>query len=306
MLILTKTHLAGIADGQVETVLDESGLLAAAATQGLAVAATEDGRLIATTGPLADGIETGIDEPITSLLVRSADPLEVFIGTEGAHLHHLADGTTRRVRAFDELSCRDEWHTPWGGPPAVRTLTASADGYVYADIHVGSIMRSADGGQSWEPVTPSLHQDVHQVATSPAAASRVVANTAAAVYVSDDHGQSWDHRGSDLDDRYGRAVAVHPHRPDVMLATVSDGPHGEDVHGQLYRTTSAGRSWEHVVDGFPPSTPKNINTGLLAFTADGRAWAATDTRLFVSEDAGASWQQHWQGKGEILQLASPV
>ncbi len=306
MLILTKTRLAGIVDGRVEPVLDEPGIAAVAATQGLGVAALEDGRLMATTGPLASGLATNIDEPITSLLVRSADPLEVLIGTEGAHLHRLSGGTFERVTGFDELNCRDAWRTPWGGPPAVRTLAASADGYVYADIHVGSIMRSGDGGKTWEPVTPTLHEDVHQVATSPAAASRVVANTAAAVYVSDDHGQSWDHRGSDLDDRYGRAVAVHPHRPDVMLATVSDGPHGEDVHGQLYRTDRAGRSWRHVAEGFPASTPKNINTGQVAFTADGRAWAATDTRLFVSEDDGASWQQHWQGETEILQLASPA
>ena len=64
------------------------------------------------------------------------------------------EGPAERVVAFDELACREEWYTPWGGPPAVRTFAKTQDGFCYADIHVGSIMRSPDEGISWEPVTP--------------------------------------------------------------------------------------------------------------------------------------------------------
>ena len=44
----------------------------------------------------------------------------------------------------------------------MRSLAHSGD-WVFADIHVGS-MRSPDRGTTWEPVTPDLDADVHQVA----------------------------------------------------------------------------------------------------------------------------------------------
>ena len=228
----------------------------------------------------------------------------MLIGTTPAHVYRLADDgrPAARIAPFDALDCRDGWHTPWGGPPAVRSLADTPDGTVYADIHVGSIMRSADHGRSWQPVTPDLHEDVHQVATCAAAPDRVAANTARAVYLSDDLGRSWSHRGDDLGARYGRAIAIDPTDPDVMLATVSDGPHGDDVHGQLYRTDDAGRTWSHVCDGFPDSTAQNINTSHVVFTADGIAWACVDRTLYVGDDHGRRWSTFWAGPEPIRMI----
>jgi hypothetical protein len=87
------------------------------------------------------------------------------------------DGTANLCTGFEALPVRSEWYTPWGGPPAVRSFAATTDGCVYADIHVGSIMRSPDQGHTWEPVTPTLHNDVHEVATTPASDNHVAANT---------------------------------------------------------------------------------------------------------------------------------
>ena len=79
----------------------------------------------------------------------------LLIGTEEAHLYEVDESSqVRRIKSFDELPCREHWHTPWGGPPAVRSLAVSSDGQtVYADIHVGSIMRSEDAGLTWELCT---------------------------------------------------------------------------------------------------------------------------------------------------------
>jgi photosystem II stability/assembly factor-like uncharacterized protein len=227
------------------------------------------------------------------LLVRQESPLELLIGTEPPHLFHwsLADGLVRN-EAFAELPCRSRWHTPWGGPPAVRSL-ASPDGQtVYADIHVGSIMRSLDGGSTWAAVTPTLNEDVHRVAACPSAPNRVYANTARAVYVSEDRGQSWHDRGVGLGHAYGREVAVHPDQPDVLLATVSDGPHGENVHGRLWRSGNAGESWQPVGGEFPASTPDNIDTYHVTFDAAGTAWAAVGSVLYRSGDLGQRWTSY--------------
>ncbi len=175
---------------------------------------------------------------------------------------------------------------------------------MYADIHVGSIMRSADGGIIWEPVTPTLHQDVHQVAVSAGGAKGVYANTANGVWISRDRGDNWVYVGDRLGGRYGRAIVVHPKDPAVMLASVSDGPTGDDVHGQLYRTEDGGYNWRQVVEGFVPSTSGNIDTHHVVFDARGDAWAIVGEQLYQGRFAGRQWKPYWQAPQPLRLLAA--
>ncbi|MHC4986455.1 MAG: WD40/YVTN/BNR-like repeat-containing protein, partial [Planctomycetota bacterium] len=259
--------------GEAQEVFSAEGIVRVAESDGLVVAALGDGTIVLIRGDDQETISTGISEPIESLLILDEARPTVLIGTEAPHIYLLDGGSVRHNESFADLPCRSGFHTPWGGPAAVRSLAATAEGYVYADIHVGSIMVSADCGRTWQPVTPELHEDVHQVATSPAAPNRVYANTADSVWISDDRGESWAHRGDDLANRYGRCITVCPTDGDVVLATVSDGPHGQNVHGELWRTDNVGKTWQHVTDGFPASTADNINTYHVAFETADRAWA---------------------------------
>jgi len=239
--------------------------------------------------------------------VECADILpdgSVWIGTEGPHIYRYAGGTVSKADAFDKFDGRDDFYTPWGGPASVRSFAHTANGQVYADIHVCSIIRSADSGQSWEAVTPDLHEDVHQVVTHSGEPDAVYANTADAVFVSPDRGASWHHRADGQPYRYGRAIAIHPEDPDAMIVSVSRGPHG-DADGRLYRTPDRGRSWSHIVSGFPESTTTNIDTFQVAFTPDGRTWASVERSLYVSEDKGEHWSTQTQFSDPIKKIAVP-
>lgn len=248
--------------------------------------------------------DTGITGSIESLLLVDEDPLRLLIGTEPPCLYEFTGaGPAVRNESFAALECRSGWHTPWGGPAAVRSFAKTPDGSVYADIHVGSIMRSADDGITWEPVVPELHEDVHQVATCPAAPEHVYADTAAAVYISHDRGNSWIHCSEDMNNRYGRAIAVHPGDPDCILATVSDGPHGENVHGELWHTDDGGKHWEHITHGFPGSTTGNIDTFHLAFDREGTAWAIVDKQLFAGYNDASRWGLYWTASELIGMIA---
>ena len=272
---------------------------------GRVFAATERGEVLVVDGD--SGVTahpSGIDGAIDSMLVLDGEAGVLLLGTGEAHLYRATLGRgvrVERVAAFDALECRSGWDTPWGGPPALRSMAATPDGWVYADIHVGSIMRSPDRGVSWEPVTPTLHRDVHEVATCPTAPERVYANTAAAVYVSRDRGDSWQHCGQGLGARYGRAMAVHPRNPDSMLAAVSDGPHGEHVRGGLFRSDDGGVTWEHVSDGFPASTRENIDTFHVQFDASGVPWASVGSTLYRGSASGR-WGAHWRAPEPIVML----
>lgn len=301
MLLATDTTAYTHTEADFEPIC-EGDIAALAEGDRYQVVARQNGDLMLRTAKQTQTVATGIAPPPACLVILDENPLHLLIGTAEAHIYRFKDGKTERLESFDKMPVRQQWHTPWGGPPDVRSLAATADGWVYADIHVGSIMRSPDRGQTWEPVTPDLHEDVHQVATSSQIDDRVYANTARAVYLSDDRGRSWQHRAEGFPYRYGRAIAVHPDDPDCLLATVSKGPHG-DAQGRLYRTDDAGRTWAHVTGGFPDALSHNIDTFHIAFSRDGRAWVVNDRTLYVSEDKGQTWKSAWQAPEPIQMIA---
>ena len=298
MLIATRSTVYALESDTPEIIFDNQPVIRVVEGDRFQIIALKTGDLVILSEGNTQTFTTGIEEDIEALHILGEDPLHLLIGTEAPHVYRLLDGKVKRLESFDQLECRDDFYTPWGGPAAVRSFASTPDGWVYADIHVGSIMRSPDRGDTWEPVTPDLNDDVHQVATSPQTNDRVYANTARSVYISDDRGQSWDHRSEGFPYQYGRAIAVHPADKDCLLATVSKGPHG-DAGGQLYHSTNAGQSWNHVTGGYPETIPGNIDTFQVAFSQDGTAWSIVEQTLYRSDDRGQTWTAFWNAPEEI-------
>ena len=163
-------------------------------------------------------------------------------------------------------------------------------------------MRSQDNGETWEPVNPSLHRDVHEVAISQTDPNKVYANTYLSVYVTNDRGENWSHRSDSLNKRYGRGFAVHPEDTNILLCGLSDGPSGSNVHGQLYRTENAGETWSNIETGFPKYTRKNIDTFHIAFGSQA-AWVTDEETLYRSMDDGKTWETFWKATEEITMIS---
>jgi hypothetical protein len=207
----------------------------------------------------------------------------VHVGSSEARLFRLTDGALEPVVAFDEAEGRSEWYTPWGGPPATRSISEWGDD-VYVNVHVGGILHTGDHGRTWNR-TIDIDADVHQVATTE---ELVLAACAGGLATSGDHGTTWTMRSEGLEAPYSRAVVVCG---DTVLVSASEGPRGG--RAAVYRGDLRGGPFERCTVGLPGWFDGNIDTYCLDALNDGSfaAFGTSDGRLFGSEDAGSTWDE---------------
>ncbi|HEX5903078.1 MAG TPA: hypothetical protein VF028_08220 [Actinomycetota bacterium] len=225
-------------------------------------------------------------------------PTGVLAGTDEAHVLRLADdGSFERDGSFDAIEGRDAWYTPWGGPPAVRSMAVDLAGRIHANVHVGGIPRSGDGGASWEP-TIEIDADIHQVIAHPTQADIVLAAGAVGLAISENGGTSWRIEADGLHSSYARAVAV---AGDTILLTAATGPHGG--RGAVYRIPIEGIAFEKCADGLPGWFDGNIDSGWLVADGAAVAFGTSTGDVFLSEDEGRTWGRAAEGLPQIRALA---
>jgi hypothetical protein len=215
----------------------------------------------------------------------------VHAGTYDARLLRLRDGALAPVPGFDDAPGRDEWH-PVGVSLHVRSMTSTADeGAFLANVHVGGILRSTDGGDTWAP-TIRVDDDVHEVRAHPTNPSVVMAAASVGLCTSADGGATWATETGGLTDTYARAVAF---TDDAVLVSVSDGPFTE--RSMVFARPATGGELAPVEGGLPAGgLARNVDTACLA---TGRGQAA------LADGAGDVWASA-QGVGAWKRLAESL
>ena len=170
-----------------------------------------------------------------SELARSEHDLVALTCAVRRHLrgHHRRAAVLRAegnvlvpLPSFDDAPGRDDWHQV-GPPIEVRSLTSTADGAVIlANVHVGGILRSLDGGDSWLP-TMDVDNDVHEVLAHSDRPDVVVAAAAVGLLRSHDAGATWTIETAGLTSTYSRAVAT---LDDTVYLSNADGPFAKTSH----------------------------------------------------------------------------
>jgi hypothetical protein len=220
-------------------------------------------------------------------------PSGLLVGTSEAHLLRLVvskpteSWTNTRLTAadgFDTAEGRETWYTPWGGPPDVRSVSRSDDGTIYANVHVGGIVRSTDGGASWEP-TIDIHSDVHQVLAPEGRPGLVLAACARGLAISEDHGDTWRFETDGLHADYCRAVAVGD---GTLYLSASRSHRGNEA--ALYRRPVEGGRFEKCSGDLPEWFSRNIDTACVAANGSKVAFGTDDGSVFVSDDSGGTWE----------------
>lgn len=207
-------------------------------------------------------------------------PDRIWIGADQARLFHLADGRLTEDLTFAQAPGRERWHTPWGGPPDVRSLARGSDGVLYVNVHVGGVLRYDDEG-----IFPTLDidADVHQVMADPRRGGVVFAATARGLAQSND-GHDFHFRTEGLEHHYCRAVAL---AGQTVLISASRGPRGGDSH--VYRSPVAGGAFERCWTGLPGDFESNVDTHHL-LARRGEVFLGHGTTVWRSTDEGRGWQ----------------
>jgi hypothetical protein len=245
-------------------------------------------------GAWADVATVG-DGTVTCLLPT---PTGLLVGTSGARLLRLVEGRLVPNEPFVRVEGREAWHTPWGDPPDTRSLTRGPDGALYANVHVGGVVRSTDEGRTWAP-TLDIDLDVHQVLADPGRPGRVFAAAAVGLVVSEDGGAHWRTETDGLHAPYCRAVAL---ADGALLLSASTGPGGR--RAAVYRRPlDGGTSFERCREGLPQWFGDNVDTYCLVASGQTVVLGTGDGRVYRSADAGRTWSQAAKGYPPITCVA---
>ena len=219
----------------------------------------------------------------------------IYVGTDDARMLRLSHGSGALdpIDSFDQITGRDAWFAGSAivngqhlGPPlGIRSVTANSDGSVlFANVHVGGIPRSTDGGRTWQP-TIDIHSDVHEVCAHPVNPDRVVAASAVGLCISRDAGATWTIERTGLHAPYCSAVAFS--RDDILVSASTD--HFAD-QGRIYRRPIAPDGLLTAVEeGMPAWTEGIVDTGCIATNGSSIAVVDRGGNLYRSDNFGRVW-----------------
>jgi hypothetical protein len=241
--------------------------------------------------------ESGLDgQQVFSVAVSAADGA-VYAGTEPSALFRSDDRgrTWRELEGLLELPSRPNWSfppRPWTSH--VRWIAPSPHdaSVLLAGIELGGLMRSTDGGKTWDDHRPGAQRDVHSLAWHPQVPGRAYEAGGGGAAWSDDAGATWNPADEGRDRHYTWSVAVDPVDPELWFVSASTGPfaaHGRrgDPQALIYRRRDGG--WEPLAGGLPEPLPA-MPYALVA--VEGRLFAGlANGELWESGDRGDSWRR---------------
>jgi len=230
---------------------------------------------------------------ITALAISPVDGA-LYAGTEPSSLFASRDGggSWRELEGLKNLPSASTWSfppRPWTSHVRSIALSYEDPNLVVAGIELGGVVRSEDGGESWQDQRPGAYADCHLL-TAHAAAPNTLYEAAGGGYAeSEDFGESWVAADEGLKHHYVWGLAVDRDDPTLLYVSAAFGPgraHGGGFSdAAIYRRRAKGR-WESVVEHlseFPytlvgdPEKPGALYAGF------------GNGRIVYSHNAGENW-----------------
>jgi photosystem II stability/assembly factor-like uncharacterized protein len=139
---------------------------------------------------------THLDSPMNALdvwriAVDPTDPDIIFAGTRPAAVFRSTDGG----RSWQKRPAEIAKECPNVRIPRITALTVDPSDHrkVWAGIEVDGVLRSTDGGDSWQRIPQSgiPDPDIHDIAVTVNGKATVLTSTPREIFASTDSGDSW-------------------------------------------------------------------------------------------------------------------
>ena len=253
-------------------------------------------------------VGAGITEPqVMSVAVsvpeRVGDEGVVYAGTEPSTLFRSTDGgaTWHDCAALRALPSAPTWSfppRPYTSHVRCITLDPHTPGVLTLCIEAGALVRSTDAGETWTDRVPTGPWDTHTLLVHPDAPDRLYAaagdgfmRPGTGYAESDDAGASWRRIGKGLAQHYLWGAAVDPADPETVIISAARSPNQahNPTAAESFVYRRSGDGWQPCGDGMP------VGAGMLAAVLATNAaepgvfYAAANTGLYRSADAGRSW-----------------
>jgi photosystem II stability/assembly factor-like uncharacterized protein len=233
---------------------------------------------------------------------RSGDHSVVYAGTEPSNLYRSDDDgrSWRPLPGLNDVPSAPTWSfppRPWTSHVRWIACHYTDPQLLFAGIELGGVMRTRDGGLTWDDRKPGSYADSHVVLTHPIAPERVYEAAGDGVAMSADAGDTWTPVDEGMEHHYVWGLAVDPTDPDLWFVSAAPGPmqtHGRgDARAGLYRKRGAA-PWERLggSDGLPRALrtmpyallapPDHPGTLVVGFH---------DGEILITRDAGESWDR---------------
>jgi photosystem II stability/assembly factor-like uncharacterized protein len=221
----------------------------------------------------------------------------IYVGTDDARMLRLRHGGSvlDPIDGFDNVAGRKAWFAGSAivngqrlGPPlGIRSVAANSNGSIlFANVHVGGIPRSMDGGKTWQP-TLDINSDVHEVRAHQANPDIVVAASAIGLCISRDAGATWIIERDGLHASYCSAVAFSG--DDILVSASTDH---FAAQGRIYRRPIRPDGDIVAVEGGLPTWINGIaDTGCIATNGSTIVVVDRSGTLYLSTEFGLAWSR---------------
>jgi photosystem II stability/assembly factor-like uncharacterized protein len=289
-----------VEDGSVNTGLRERGARCLAVDPAdpytLYVGTSDEGLLKSVDGGKSwDGL-SGIEHPrVTAVAVSSVDG-SVYAGTEPSALFVSRDGggSWRELEEMRKLPSQPTWSfppRPWTSHVRAIALSYTDSDLVVVGIELGGVLRSTNGGETWQDQRPGAQPDCHSLSAHPEAPELIYEAGGGGFARSTDFGDSWESVDGGMGLHYVWSLAVDAEDPSLVYASAAPGPyraHGRGASGAAIYRKLGNEPWRAALDGlvdFPYALCPDPELHGTVYAGLG------DGTILRGEDAGESWEE---------------